>query len=137
MDKNLISIDFNAKDKEQAIREAGRLLKDNGYCNENYVDSMVETEKKLGPYIVITKNIALPHARPEDGAKKSGFSIVRLKEPIEFGNKENDPVKVVIGLCAFTNEEHVNTMSQIAEMMLNPEKTEIIFNGGIEEFSKI
>ena len=78
---------------------------------------MVECKEEFGPYIVITKHVALPHARPEMGAKELGIGIATLEEPIEFGNKDNDPVKYVFCLSAKDSESHVQAMSELAELL--------------------
>ena len=57
----------------------------------------------MGPYIVITKHVALPHARPEAGALESAIGIATLKHPVKFGNKDNDPVKYLFCLSATDN----------------------------------
>jgi mannitol/fructose-specific phosphotransferase system IIA component (Ntr-type) len=78
---------------------------------------MIQTTKETGPYIVITKHVALPHARPEEGARRIGISISTLKTPVVFGNKENDPVKYVFGLSALDNQTHLTAMSELAELL--------------------
>ncbi len=47
---------------------------------------------KNSAHIVIAPGIALPHARPEDGVIDSTVAVVRLAEPVNFGNEDNDPV---------------------------------------------
>ena len=37
--------------------------------------------------------------RPELGVKQMGISLNTLKTPVEFGNSQNDLVKVVIALA--------------------------------------
>ena len=78
---------------------------------------MIQATKETGPYIVITKHVALPHARPETGAEKIGISIATLKRPVVFGNKENDPVKYIFGLSALDNQTHLTAMSELAELL--------------------
>lgn len=33
---------------------------------------MIENIKKMGFYIILTDNVAMPHARPEQGVNKNG-----------------------------------------------------------------
>ena len=42
----------------------------------------------------------MPHARPEMGALATGFALVTLKKPVEFGHISNDPVDIVLCICA-------------------------------------
>ena len=78
---------------------------------------MIQTTKESGPYIVITKHVALPHARPESGAKEIAISIATLETPVVFGNKENDPVKYIFGLSALDNLTHLTAMAELAELL--------------------
>ncbi|MES0344714.1 MAG: PTS sugar transporter subunit IIA, partial [Anaerolineales bacterium] len=74
-----ISLDVEASDWRDAIRISGKSLVDTQIVETRYIEAMIKTAEELGPYIVIAPQIALPHARPEDGALDTGLSLVRLK----------------------------------------------------------
>lgn len=112
-----IKLNIKVKDWEEAVRLGGKLLVNAGAVEERYVEAMVDSVKKIGPYIVILDGVAMPHARPEDGACKVGMSILTLKDPIEFGNEENDPVKLVISFCAIDSESHLKALSQLMVLL--------------------
>lgn len=120
--KDTIRVNIDAKDWEDAIRKGGDLLEKNGSIEHRYVDGMVETMKEIGPYIVIAPGIAMPHARPESGVKKIGMSLMTLKNPINFGNKENDPVSLVVCLCAIDHTTHLKAMSELVQLLGDEEK---------------
>lgn len=120
--KDTIRLNIDAKDWEDAIRKGGDLLEKNGSIEHRYVDGMVETMKEIGPYIVIAPGIAMPHARPESGVKKIGMSLMTLKSPINFGNKENDPVCLVVCLCAIDHTTHLKAMSELVQLLGDEEK---------------
>ncbi|KAF1298848.1 hypothetical protein BAU15_14290 [Enterococcus sp. JM4C] len=115
--ESLISLNIEAADWEEAVRKAAQPLIDKEKVTPNYVDDMIKTAKESGPYIVITKHVALPHARPEAGAKEIAISIATLKTPISFGNKENDPVLYIFGLSALDNQTHITAMAELAELL--------------------
>ena len=71
--KDKVALRLKVDRWEDAVRAAGRMLLDCGAVEERYIEAMVETAKDLGPYIVIAPGIAIPHARPEDGAKDVCF----------------------------------------------------------------
>ena len=121
VNKEMIKLDFNAKDWEAAVTEAGNLLLGNDCIETQYITSMVDAVKSIGPYIVIGKGIALPHSRSSDGVKKIGISILRLSNPVVFGHPDNDPVDLVFALSAVDNSSHLRVLSDLA-MMLNSEK---------------
>lgn len=119
VDERLVKLNVVASNWEEAIRNSTDVLVKEGFVTSNYIEGMIQTTKEMGPYIVITKHVAMPHARPEKGAKKIGISIATLKNPIAFGNKTNDPVKYIFGLSALDNESHLAAMAELAELLDN------------------
>lgn len=119
--KSLIRLNIQAKDWEDAIRQSASALVENDKVSQEYVDAMITSTKEAGPYIVITKHVALPHARPEAGAKDIAIGIATLETPIEFGNDENDPVKYVFCLSAVDSNSHLRAMSELVELLDNEE----------------
>jgi transcriptional antiterminator/mannitol/fructose-specific phosphotransferase system IIA component (Ntr-type) len=114
--ETLVKLNVPAKDWEDAIRQSASVLVENNKVTEAYVDAMVNTAKESGPYIVITKHVALPHARPEAGSKEISIGIATLETPVEFGNDDNDPVKYVFCLSAIDNNSHLRAMSELVEL---------------------
>ncbi|GFZ32430.1 transcription antitermination protein BlgG [Clostridium zeae] len=112
----LIKLKVSAKNYEEAIRQSAAVLVENGKATEEYVDAMVKTAKESGAYIVITKHVALPHARPEAGTKEIAIGIATLENPVEFGHEDNDPVKYVFCLSAIDNNSHLRAMSELVEL---------------------
>ncbi|WP_157109782.1 BglG family transcription antiterminator [Thermanaeromonas toyohensis] len=121
-----ISLDVEVKDWEEAVRAAGRLLVRKGVVEERYVESMVRTVKELGPYIVIAPGIAMPHARPEDGVKQVGLSLVRLRPPVDFGNKANDPVDIVIAIAGVDRSSHLQILAQLSKVLSDKDKLHVL-----------
>ncbi len=115
--ESLIRLNIEAVNWKDAIRKSADPLVKNGYATENYVNGMIKTTEESGPYIVISKGVALPHARPELGAKKIGITVTTLKTPINFGNKSNDPVQFIFALCAVDNKSHLKAMSQLVNFI--------------------
>lgn len=102
---------------EEAIRRGGELLKEAGCIEDSYVDAMVNSVKELGPYIVIAPGIAMPHAKPGQGVKKIGFSLITLDEPVNFGHEKNDPVSIVICLAAIDHSTHLKALSDLVNYL--------------------
>lgn len=44
-----------------------------------YYRAILDGVEQFGPYFVIAPGLAMPHGRPEEGVKKTGFSLVTLK----------------------------------------------------------
>lgn len=117
----MIALDVPAPGWEEAVRAAGALLVQAQRVENRYVDAMVDTAKRLGPYIVLGPGFALPHSRPESGVLRLGMSLVRLREPVIFGHPDNDPVDLVIALGAVDHETHLTALMQLSELLGNPE----------------
>lgn len=109
-----IALRVSAADWEEAVRAAGQLLVASGAAEPRYIDGMIRTVRELGPYIVIAPGIALPHARPEEGALREGYALVTLAQPLNFGNPDNDPVQVVIAFCAPDASTHLESLRFLA-----------------------
>lgn len=112
-----IDINIEVKSWQEAIEKVGNLLLANNKIEERYIGSMIETVNNLGPYIVMAKGVAMPHARPEYGAKETSLSIITLKDPVEFGNEEFDPVTMVIGLSSVDSKSHLELLSDLSNIM--------------------
>lgn len=133
MDLKRIKVHVECNDKEQAINMVGNMLLEQGYIEETYINAMIKLCKDLNSYIVVAPGVAMPHARPADGAKKTGFSIITLKKPLVFGHKKNDPVCLVIGFSAINNYEHIRAMQELMNMVTGKEIMRKIINSATEE----
>lgn len=109
-----VAVHVPAKDWRDAVRQVGRLLVSNGAVEERYIDGMIHTAEELGPYIVVAPGIAMPHSRPEDGVRRPCMALLTLRDPINFGNPENDPVRLVFAFGAVDQKQHVEALSQLA-----------------------
>jgi mannitol/fructose-specific phosphotransferase system IIA component (Ntr-type) len=126
--KKTIALNVDVKDWQEAIRVSGGLLVKNDFVEPRYIDAMIETTKTLGPYIVISPGVALPHARPEDGVKEPCMSLITLKTPVNFGNEHNDPVKLVIAFGTIDHNAHVKAISKLARIIGDEEKLNSLIN---------
>jgi mannitol/fructose-specific phosphotransferase system IIA component (Ntr-type) len=112
-----IAVRLAATDWESAVRDGGRLMVDAGLVEQRYIDAIVTNHKEIGPYFVIAPGIAMPHAKPENGVLETGYALVTLASPVEFGDADNDPVDVLIYAGAINREEHnQEAVPQIAEL---------------------
>jgi len=112
--EDVIQLNLDVENLEAAVRAGGALLLKSGKA---YIDAMVRTVQETGAYMVLAPGLALMHARPEDGVLDVGLSLVTLKNPVEFGSKANDPVKLVISFCAIDHEAHVDVLKALAQFL--------------------
>lgn len=112
-----IAVNITAQTWQEAVHIVGQLLVKVGAAEPRYIEAMINTVKELGPYIVLAPGLALPHARPEDGALKVGFAAITLNEGVNFGNPDNDPVRLVIAFCAPDSTSHLHLLTQLARKL--------------------
>lgn len=115
--RDAILLDHPATTAEEAIIAAGDALHASGSCNHEYVQAMVANYREFGPYFVIAPGLAMPHARPEQGAQHPQLSFIRLREPVVFGHSENDPVRLVLGLAATGQDEHIELIQKLVTLL--------------------
>lgn len=120
--EELIHVNYECYTRDDAVQESGRLLVKKGYAEERYTEAMIQNVEENGTYIVIAPGIAMPHARPEAGALDIGLSIVTLKDPVVFGHPKNDPVKIVVGLCAVDHQTHLKALSELIDVLGDEQK---------------
>lgn len=124
--KETIALGLEVDDWKDAVRKAGQLLINDGSITEEYIDGAIENVKELGPYIVITKGIALPHATNKVGVNRTAMSLITLKNPVNFGNKNNDPVDTVFMLATTDSTSHLGALQDLSEFLGDEEFLNIL-----------
>ena len=124
IDERAIAVGAEAASWQAAVELCGGLLVESGVAEERYVPAMVRTVEELGPYVVIAPGVAIPHARPENGAIKPGISLVILQEPVEFGSEENDPVDLLFGFATTGADAHDELNTALADFIGKQENLE-------------
>ena len=98
---------------EQGIALAAQPLLNQDYFEQSYITTMVDSVKKLGPYIVIAPEIAIAHARPNDEVNKIGLSLLKLNQHINF-SEEGHYASLIFVLSAVDNEGHLEILRHLA-----------------------
>lgn len=136
-DNHIIINEEAATWQESIERVAKPLIKEN-IIEKRYVHAMIRAVEEYGPYIVIGKHLALAHARPEDGVNQLGISVATIKKPINFGNPEMDPVKIIFCLAAVDSYSHLTIMKELIELINDEEKlAQLIDCTTINEFKQL
>lgn len=103
-----------------AIKISVLPLEKSGYVESRYKDGIIENIEKLGPYIIIADHIALPHARPEQGAIETQIGITLFREDIEFEGREAK-ARLFVTLAAKDSNSHLDALVQISELLSDEE----------------
>ena len=116
--EDYIQLDISVENFDEAIKASAQPLLTADVIENEYISSILSIYHEIGPYIVITKQIALPHAPIEKGAKKLALGFTRLES--------NDPVKFLFPLSAPDNESHISLLSELAELLGNKDFLELL-----------
>lgn len=116
-----INITEQVANWEEAIKLSAAPLLAAGDITEEYIAAIIRSHHETGPYYVLAPGLAMPHARPEQGANTTALSLLHIKQGVSFASAENDPVYVVIFLCALSGDEHLALISRLAELFSNDE----------------
>ncbi|PHK49940.1 PTS sugar transporter subunit IIA [Staphylococcus edaphicus] len=122
-----IQIKEQVDDWEQGITLAAQPLLSQGYFEQTYITSMIDSVKELGPYIVIAPEIAIAHARPNDGVKKIGLSLLKLNRHINF-SEDGHYASLIFVLSAVDNEGHLEILRHLAMTLGDQEVVNEILN---------
>lgn len=116
IDNNSIKLQAKASNWREAIKIGTDMLMASGAIQPSYHDAIISSVEELGPYICIAPNLALPHARPENGVIRTAFALVTLEEPIYFEG-EDEPVDVLITLAGSSSDEHMEGLMEVTQVL--------------------
>lgn len=105
-ENNSIRLQAEAETWQEAVKIGVDLLVAADVVEPKYYQAILAGVEQFGPYFVIAPGLAMPHGRPEEGVKKTGFALVTLKTPLVFNHEENDPVDILITLAAIDANTH-------------------------------
>jgi mannitol PTS system EIIA component len=125
-----ILLNARVSDKKSAIQLAGRLLVENGFVEDAYIDKMLEREMVTSTYI--GNHVAIPHGTEEAKkmVKAAGISIVQIPGGVDFG--DGQVAKLVIGIAG-KDDEHLQVLSKIALVCSDPENVKRIVHSQSKE----
>lgn len=110
---------------EDGVLQAGKILLDKNFIESRYIDAAIENIKKLGMYIILTDGVAMPHARPEDGALETGVSLLVIKDGVLFSPDE-EKVKLIFMLSSKDNTSHIDVIKKLSNLIDDEELIEKI-----------
>jgi len=122
--EDTVALGVSVDSWQGAVHAVGKLLVESGSVEPRYVPAMVDMVEDIGPYIVITPGVALPHARPQDGVKRPCMGLITLSTSVNFGNEHNDPVWLVVAFGAPDSTGHLEALRDLARLLGDTERLE-------------
>ena len=117
----------SADDWKDAIRKSATPLEKNQFITTDYKEAIIKNIEKLGPYICIAPHVAMPHARPEQGALKTQIAVTLFRNEVTF-NREDAKANLFITLAAADSDSHLQILMKISELLQDEEKANKILN---------
>lgn len=121
-----VVLDAECETWQEAVRASGMPLVATGDITEEYIDAVIANIEEAGPYVVITKHVALPHATNRVGVNETAMSCVRLRTPVEFGSAENDPVKYEFMLATVDATSHLQALMSLVGLLRTQEFLDLL-----------
>lgn len=102
-------------DWREAVRLACRPLVDGGYVEARYPKAAIATAEKYGPYFLIAPDLALIHARPEQGVISKQIAVTVVRDGVRFSD-DRDPVRLLVALAAEDSDSHIEVMRELVTL---------------------
>ena len=107
-------------DNKEATVAAGNILFQNGYVDQEYVDSMLEKLETQSFATYIGNGVAIPHGMAEGSkyVKNTGISIIQVPDGVEWNGER---AYIVVGIAA-NSDDHMNVVASLADAIEDPEE---------------
>lgn len=100
-------------DWKDAIHTSVLPLVKGHYVEERYIDGVIENTNLYGPYYVLAPDLALIHARSDQGVIEKQLAVTVLEEPVKF-SADGHTVRLLVVLAAADGESHMEAISSLA-----------------------
>ena len=107
-------------DNKEATVAAGNILFENGYVEQDYIDSMLEKLETQSFATYIGNGVAIPHGMAEGSkyVKNTGISIIQVPDGVEWNGER---AYIVVGIAA-NSDDHMNVLASLADAIEDPEE---------------
>ena len=109
---------------QQSIRLAGACLLESHSIEQRYLDTIITQLQHYGPYMFLTEDVILAHAKPEDGVSCLDLSVAIFPEGVPYAS--GHCAKLVLLLAAEDQEKHLPLLQDILAFISAPGAIEAI-----------
>ncbi|GAA0699960.1 hypothetical protein GCM10008904_05460 [Paraclostridium ghonii] len=121
----IVKVLDNVNDYKEAIKITCDILQKRNSIKNSYYEAILKKIDEFGPYFCIAPKIAMPHARPEDGALQTDLCLLKLNRPVDFLGKE---VSLFFTLSAIDSSSHIEIMQKVANVCMDKNKLNTILD---------
>jgi len=133
VDERLVKFDLEASSKDDAICKVAALMYDAGKVSdkEAYIQGVLKREEEFATGIGM--HIAIPHCKNKV-VKEAAFTMVKLKNEIDWGSFDGQPVNFIIMLAAPDDGDnvHLTMLSTLARNLMDDD-----FRSGLLEAKSV
>lgn len=104
---------------QESIRIAGQRLVDYRSIETKYLNTIISQLQYFGPYMFLTDDVILAHAKPEDGVNCLDLSMAVFQEPVRYSDSRK--AHIVFVLAAEDQEKHLKILQDLLELLSTPD----------------
>lgn len=127
IDERLVSFGFDARNKDDVLKGLGRMMFDAGKVNDlgKYMEGLYGREAEFSTGV--GNGVAIPHCK-SGCVKAAAFTLVKLRNPVEWESLDGCPVDYVIMLAApdTSDNVHLKMLSKLAANLMDDDFREAL-----------
>ena len=129
---NIFFVDNKINSWQEVINYGVDKMEKLGFVDKDYAVDIIDNINKYGSYLVVSSNVAIPHAKSSKKDYKNGNVVLFLKDKVVFpGNKD---VKLLFFIYQKDNEQDLGLINKILSIV---DKKEVINNiNNIDELNE-
>ena len=117
--------DSQSLDWRQAFELSAQPLLKTGKITHEYIEAILKNVDDNGPYMNIGPEIALAHARPDQGVNQLGMSLLKLDKDIDLVDDKHR-IRLIIVLAAVDSTTHLKALSELAQILGSKKDVDLI-----------
>ena len=121
LNKGYYSIHEGFDNWEDALRASVEPLIRHGAVRPQYADSIIESVKKFGNYIVIAPNIAIPHAEDYANVNETCICFMKSNRPVEFSDDPDEHAQLFFVLASNDEAKHLSNLKMLMALLCDEE----------------
>ena len=127
VNEKLVNFGYEAKTKDDVIKGLGKMMYDAGKVNDlnKYIEGLYEREAVFSTGV--GNGVAIPNCK-SDCVREAAFTLVKLKNPVEWETLDGRPVDYVIMLAAPNTSDnvHLEMLSKLAANLMDDDFRETL-----------
>ena len=113
---DMIHIEEDSPEWHQAIRLGGNLLVENADVPSAYIEAIIDTIEKYGPYFAFAPGLALAHARAQDKSISPAVSLVIFRQGFALGENNNNPIRMLFSAYEMESKRYLEICSAVMDI---------------------